>query len=164
MPVAAASMLLVLCGVRSTVISMSAGPVKLTAWPDRFSVQPGGRSSENPATAGAPRSAAVTVACDQPDGSTADGLFSASTDLKPVTVSATGPLPVDCVVLGEPPPVCRFSASAAPTPIAAAMTTATTSQAICRPRPRPRPARPPGLPGVYFPARSGVGCDGPAYS
>src|SRR5580693_9065644 len=154
MPVAAASMLLVLCEVRSTVTSMLPGPLKLVARPDRFSVQPGGRSIENPATAGAPTSAAVTVSCCQPDGTTADGSLSASTDLKPVGVSATNPLLVDVVAPGEPPPLCRFSASAAPTPTAAAMTTATTSQAICRPLPRPR-AAPPPVPGWYCLARSG---------
>src|SRR5580692_1735998 len=157
MLVAAASMLVVLCGVRSTSTSMSPGPVNSVASLLRCSLQPGGRSIENPATAGAPASAAVTVTCDQPDGSTAEGLFSASTDLKPVGVSATNALPVDCVPFGEPPPLWWFSASAAPTPTAAAMMTATTSQAICRPRPRPRPrpARPPPAPGAYCLARSG---------
>src|SRR5579863_5177131 len=163
MALAAASMSVVFCGVRSTSTSRSPGPVNSVARWSRFSLQPGGRSSEKPATAGEPRSVAVTVACHQPDGITADGWFSASTDLKPVGVSATNALPVDCVPFGEPPPLWWFSASAAPTPTAAAMMTATTSQAICRPRPRPRPERPPPAPGAYCLARSGYDCDGPAY-
>src|ERR1700722_16152050 len=116
MLVAAPSMSVVFCGVRSTSTSMSPGPVKSVARALRFSLQPGGRSSENPATAGAPRSAAVTFAFCQPDGSTADGLFSASTDLKPVAVSWTNPLLPDCVAPGEtPPPLCWVRASATPT-------------------------------------------------
>ena len=57
-----------------------------------------------------------------------------------------------------------LSASAAPTPIAAATMTATTSQMICRPRTvRPRPVWPPPALGANCLPRLGEACDGPAY-
>ena len=50
---------------------------------------PAGREVDAEPGGGALASAAVTVSVDQPAGSAADGLLSASTDLKPVGVSAT---------------------------------------------------------------------------
>src|ERR1700730_16662792 len=157
-------MLEVGCAVRSISSSRSPGPVKSVARSLRVSFQPGGRSMLNPAAA-LLASAAVTVTVDQPAGSAVDGLLSASIDLKPVGVSGT-----EGTVVGvEPPPalpvpeLSLFSARAVPTPIAAAMITAGASQRIRLPCPRPRPVRPPPVPGLYCPASSEWGCDGPAY-
>src|ERR1700722_19531769 len=157
-------MLEVGCAVRSISSSRAPGPVKSVARSLGVSFQPGGRSMLNPAAA-LLASAAVTVTVDQPAGSAVDGLLSASIDLNPVGVSAT-----EGTVAGvEPPPALPvpelflFSARAVPTPIPAAMITATTSQRIRLPWPRPRPVRPPPVPGLYCPARSEWGCDGPAY-
>src|SRR5487761_782708 len=86
---AAVSMLEVGCCVRSTSSSRFPGPVMTVARPLRVSCQPGGASMLNPAAA-LLASAAVTARVDQPAaGSAVDGLLSASTDLKPVVVSAT---------------------------------------------------------------------------
>src|ERR1700730_17547371 len=157
-------MLEVGCAVRSISSSRFPGPVKSVARSLRVSFQPGGRSMLNPAAA-LLASGAVTVTVDQPAGSAVDGLLSASIDLKPVGVSGT-----EGTVVGvEPPPalpapdLSLFSARAVRTPIAAAMITASASQRIRLPWPRPRPVRPPPVPGLYCPARSEWGCDGPAY-
>src|SRR5215469_1342101 len=135
---------------------MPLGPSKCVARPERFSVQPGGTSIEKPAAV--PVSDGLTVSVVQPDGRAVDGALSAFTE--PNGVLGLG-FTVFSVVPDAVAPGWWLSASAAPMPAAAAITTAPAISAILRPR-RERCGRP-LVPGAYSWARSGYGCDGPAY-
>src|SRR5215831_2487385 len=97
-----------------------------------------------------------TVSCVQPAGMVFDGSSSACTDAGRFAVA--GLLAAD----GADPELLPFMASAAPAPAAAAITTAALIKAMVRPRRAGRLGGPP-VPSECCRARSGYGCDGPAY-
>src|SRR5215472_4216322 len=107
-----------------------------------------------------------TVSWVQPVGMVYDGSSSACTDPGRFALAEL----LACVLAellaagGGDPELLPFRANAAPAPTAAATTTAAPINPMVRPR-RFRPAgrRGPPVPAEYGRARSGYGCDGPAY-